>query len=130
MLLLRTYHHDDYSAIMQLLLSLDKTLDEDEIARLQPLLINNYTIVCEVLGKIVGYALFFVDQGHIFSLRTQANMPEQEDIIHALLRRIQEKATESKLTQVTINNIPIYQYLLNFGFKESNNPTLLSKNIP
>ncbi|NIZ41199.1 hypothetical protein PVA45_06750 [Entomospira entomophila] len=101
MLLLRTYHDDDLTALMNLFVNQHATDEQDDLIRLKSLLNNNYALVCEELGSIVGFALFFGDQGHIFDLRTiEANA---EEILSILLSRIEERANHLNLPQITVN---------------------------
>ncbi|WDI33825.1 hypothetical protein PVA44_06290 [Entomospira nematocerorum] len=129
MLLLRTYHDDDFPAVIELFEDQQVTNEEDDLIRLKSLFHNNYALVCEELGSIVGFALFFCDQGHIFDLRTTAN--NAEEIIYILLSRIEEKANELNLSQITINiNMNHANTFTTIGFTPSSSGQFLMKKIP
>lgn len=129
MLLLRSYHDKDFLAISSFF-SDGRNLSKDEQLRLKTILINNYVVVCEILGEIVGYAIFFLEQGHIFKLQAQ-NSLHHKDILEALLYDIEKKAKKLQITKLTLQsnsstNSVLFQSL---GFLKSKDINNLTKSL-
>jgi N-acetylglutamate synthase-like GNAT family acetyltransferase len=130
MLLLRSYHDNDLSAIIALIPKDASTQKDVQMAYLAPLLATHYSIVCEVSGEVVGFAIFQCAKGEIISIYAKTNQPTHE-IFRAMLFRIEEKAHELQLHDITLHTTskadiaPLHA----LGFEQMESYGLLHKSL-